>query len=367
MHTVFASPLRYTQGPGVTATLGQEMAGLGLHGPVCILAGKSARRALESTWAATFGAAKLSYGVYAFGGECSVPEIARARAAAEAMGARVIVAAGGGKALDTGRAVAAEISVPAVICPTIASTDSPCSAISVIYTESGEVEGSRKHDRNPALVLVDSAVIAAAPLRMLVAGMGDALSTWFEARACIRSNARNMGGGACTRAVAALAELCWRTLQEDGVAAVQAMKSPGPVPAPALERIIEANTLLSGLGFESAGLAGAHSIHNGLCEAPEVHAYLHGEKVAFGTICQLVLEQAPAEEIAQVLAFCRSVGLPTTLEAIGLANLDDAMLARIAARSVIPGEWIHNEPFPVTADMVASAIRAADRIGRQRA
>jgi glycerol dehydrogenase len=202
---------------------------------------------------------------------------------------------------------------------------------------------------------------------MLVAGMGDALSTWFEARACIRSGARNMGGGACTHAVAAIAELCWRTLQEDGVAAVQAMKSPGPVPAPALERIIEANTLLSGLGFESAGLAGAHSVHNGLCEAPEVHAYLHGEKVAFGTLCQLVLEQAPAEEIAQVLAFCRSVGLPTTLEAIGLANLDDAMLARIAARSVIPGEWIHNEPFPVTADMVASAIREADRIGRQRA
>jgi glycerol dehydrogenase len=367
MHTVFASPLRYTQGPGVTATLGQEMAGLGLRGPVCILAGKSARRDLESTWAATFGAVNMPYGVYAFGGECSVPEIARARAAAEAIGAQVIVAAGGGKALDTGRAVAAELSVPAVICPTIASTDSPCSAISVIYTESGEVESARKHDRNPALVLVDSSVIAAAPLRMLVAGMGDALSTWFEARACIRSGARNMGGGACTHAVAAIAELCWRTLQEDGVAAVQAMKSPGPVPAPALERIIEANTLLSGLGFESAGLAGAHSVHNGLCEASEVHAYLHGEKVAFGTLCQLVLEQAPAEEIAQVLAFCRSVGLPTTLEAIGLANLDDAMLARIAARSVIPGEWIHNEPFPVTADMVASAIREADRIGRQRA
>ena len=160
----------------------------------------------------------------------------------------------------------------------------------------------------------------------------------------------------------AIAELCYKTLLADGVDALRAAKEKTITPA--LERVIEANILLSGLGFESAGLAGAHSVHNGLTVVPGAKAYMHGEKVAFGVIAQLMLEKADTAQINQVIAFCKSVGLPTILADIGCANISQDMLAKVAARATIASEFVHNEPFPVTANMVAEAIMAADAAGR---
>jgi glycerol dehydrogenase len=123
----------------------------------------------------------------------------------------VIVGAGGGKALDAARAAADDLSLPMVSCPTAASNDAPCSALSVVYTEDGEFEAYKLVRRNPALVLVDSSAVVQAPARLFSAGMGDALATWFEARTCVAGRVRNMRGGASTTAAAALAELCHRT------------------------------------------------------------------------------------------------------------------------------------------------------------
>ena len=372
MAEVFAAPSRYVQGPGVAATLGDEMTRLGLEGPVLILAGASAIRRLGAIWEQSLGRAGFAPAIHPFGGECSRREIAAVAEVARGLAARTIVGAGGGKAIDAARAVAAELDLDIVSCPTIASTDAPTSAISVIYSDEGVVEGGRFHPQNPALVLVDTDVILAAPERYLVAGMGDALSTWFEARACARSGATHSRGGTTTRAALALAELCWTTLRADGALALAGHRAgqldgAGTLDAGArgaFERIVEANTLLSGLGFESAGLAAAHGIHNGLTVAPGCRVALHGEKVAFGTLAQLCLEDASAGEIDAVLAFCRSVGLPVTLGQIGLGAIDGAMLRRIAERAVEPGEVTHNEPFPVTAGMVEEAIRRADAAGR---
>lgn len=134
---------------------------------------------------------------------------------------------------------------------------------------------------------------------------------------------------------------------------------------PALENIIETNILLSGLGFESGGLAAAHAIHDGLTALPGTHHYYHGEKVAFGTICQLVLENAPEEELYEVIDFCLDVGLPVCLKDIGVESITKEELQAVAEKSCIPEESIHAMPFPVTTDMVAAAIIAADKIGRE--
>jgi glycerol dehydrogenase len=136
------------------------------------------------------------------------------------------------------------------------------------------------------------------------------------------------------------------------------------VVTPALERLVEANTLLSGLGFESSGLAAAHAVHNGLTAAPGTHAYFHGEKVAYGLLVQLVLEGQPRPVVEAVLAFATRVGLPITLAEVGLDGLSADLLRRVADRATAPGETIHNEPFEVRPDMVADAIRAADSLGR---
>ncbi|MFI5782400.1 glycerol dehydrogenase [Nocardia sp. NPDC051570] len=363
MLSVFSSPGHYVQGRDATAALGTEMTRLGIGGPVLIVASGSARRLLADTWDRSLTEAKIVYSVHDSGGECSRAELARITAAVRDTGGTVVLGAGGGKVLDAARAVADDLALPMISCPTTASSDAPCSALSVIYSDAGEFEAYQLVQRNPALVLVDTSVIAQAPPRLLAAGMGDALATWFEARTCTLARVRNMRGGASTRSATALAELCYNTLLADGSQALAAVREHAVTPA--LERIVEANTLLSGLGFESSGLAAAHAVHNGLTAAPQTRPFLHGEKVAFGVLTQLVLEGAPAAEIDTVLNFCTEVGLPTTLAALGLADAEAETLSAIAIRATAAGETIHNEPFAVDAAMTLDALRAADALSRR--
>jgi glycerol dehydrogenase len=362
MLSVFCSPSRYTQGKNATASLGREMAALGLRGPALVVAGRSASRLLSSTWETTFSEAGIRHAVHPFGGESSLAEIERVKSATRQHKARVIAGAGGGKVLDTARAAAADLDLPVVNCPTVASSDAPCSALSVIYTDEGVFQEYRFYRKNPDLVLVDTQVIAQGPPRLLVAGMGDALATWFEAKTCVAGRVQNMRGGASTQSALALAQLCYRTLLEDGAEALRAVQTQ--VVTPALERLVEANTLLSGLGFESSGLAAAHAVHNGLTAAPATHGYFHGEKVAYGLLVQLVLEGQPRSVLEQVLGFATEVGLPVTLAEVGLHELPAELLQQVAVRATAKGETIHNEPFEVRTDMVADAIRAADALGR---
>jgi glycerol dehydrogenase len=154
---------------------------------------------LADIWKISLSEGGISYSVFPFGGECSAAEIHKGSAAAKETGARLIIGAGGGKVLDTARAVAADLMLPVVNCPTVASSDAPCSALSVVYTEEGVFQEYRIYGRNPDLVLVDSSIIAKSPARLLVAGMGDALATWFEAKVCADGGVKNMRGGASTR------------------------------------------------------------------------------------------------------------------------------------------------------------------------
>ncbi|SPW31481.1 Glycerol dehydrogenase [Edwardsiella tarda] len=173
-----------------------------------------------------------------------------------------------------------------------------------------------------------------------------------------------MAGGESTRAALALARLCYETLLEEGFKAKLAVEAG--VATPAVDNIVEANTYLSGLGFESAGLAAAHAIHNGLTVLEECHKMYHGEKVAFGTLCQLVLQNSDSEQIETVLDFCVRVGLPVTLAQLGIEDgpqLNEKIMA-VAQASCAKGETIHNMPFSVTPAQVYAAILAADRLGR---
>ena len=72
--------------------------------------------------------------------------------------------------------------------------------------------------------MVDTTVIANAPVKFLIAGMGDALGTYFEGRASIRTESASLEGTGITRAGQALARLCYDTLREYGKQAVEACK-----------------------------------------------------------------------------------------------------------------------------------------------
>lgn len=354
-------PGRYVQGEGVVERLGDEVMRLG-NSALIVAGGTAAKKIVPDCidkWQAT-----LQAHVESFGGECSEPEIERLCAKASEKQCDVIVGIGGGKVIDTAKAVGHAANARVAIVPTIASTDAPTSAVSVIYTVDGAFLRYLFVPRNPDLVLVDTEVIARAPVRFLVAGMGDALATWFEAESCRQSYADNQCGGNGTLAAYAIARLCYDTILQHGAAA-KAACAEGVV-TPALSHVVEANTLLSGLGFESGGLAAPHSIHNGLTRLDGTHDYYHGEKVAIGVLASLFLTDRPKSLIEEAYEFCESVGLPTTLADVGLANVTDEDLKLVADGACAEGETIYHEPCPVSPSAVLAALKTADRIGRER-
>ena len=355
---VFASPGRYIQGAGAVGRIGEVLEQLGSTRPL-ILGDPIVDEIMGGTLDAISGATRVE-----FGGECSPEEIDRVAEAASDNGADAIVGIGGGKTIDAAKAVAHPAGLPLVVVPTIASTDAPTSSLSVVYDEDGAFKEYRFFGKNPAAVVVDTAVIAGAPVRFLVAGIGDGLSTFFEADASSRTRKETMAGGAPTLAALAIARLCYDTLLEHGLAARLAVEKHAVTPA--VEKVVEANTLLSGLGFESGGLGAAHSIHNGLTALEGTHHYWHGEKVAFGVIAMIMLEERPAEILAEVVDFCLEVGLPVTLEDIGLEDVTREDLQKVAEAACIEGETIHNMPFEVHPPMLVDAMLAADAYGTQR-
>ncbi|MCX5970650.1 MAG: glycerol dehydrogenase [Coprothermobacterota bacterium] len=359
---VLIAPSRYVQGPGAMGEIGSQVKGLAKK--VLVAAGKSAMAATKELIKKSLDAEGVEAIFELFNGECCDPEINRLKAIAVGAGCNGIVCVGGGKVIDTGKAVAEQMHVPVVIVPTIAATDAPCSALSVIYTAEGVFDRYYILAQNPNLVLVDTSVIAKAPVRFLISGMGDALATWFEADSCFRASAKNIPGGYTTASALNLARLCYDILMEYGEFAKLAVEKG--VATPAVEKVIEANTLLSGIGFESSGLAAAHAVHDGFTALPETHHFFHGEKVAFGTLVHLVLEDRSTEQIEEVLDFCERVGLPMTLAQIGITDPTPEKIWTVANKTCEPGMMIHNMPFPVTPQMVYDAIIGADALGRAR-
>lgn len=176
------------------------------------------------------------------------------------LAADFIIGIGGGKTIDTVKAVAHNLSIPLVIIPTLASTDAPTSRMSVIYKEDGSLENYLFYGKNPDLVMVDSQVVANAPSRFLAAGFGDALSTWIEARAIKKAEQSTILQANQTLTSLAIAEKCEEIIFNYSRQAIQANEAK--VVTPALEYVIEANILMSGLGFESGGTCAVHPIQN---------------------------------------------------------------------------------------------------------
>lgn len=357
---VFISPQRYIQGKGVLAHLGRYLS-LVKAAQVGVLISERCRKKEGAPALDSLRGAGLKSQVSLFGGECSLEEIERHVRAFSDKKIECLVAIGGGKCVDTGKAVAHRLGVPVVIAPTLASNDAPCSALSVLYSPEGISTGVEFYPNSPSIVVVDTEIVAAAPERYLVAGMGDAMATWYEARVCLLNEAAITAVGARpTLASCAIGETCAHTLFEAGAAAAASVARKDV--SAALEDVVEANTLLSGLGFESGGVAAAHGLAQSFTAVAVVRDnFLHGEMVAMGLLGQLMMESRP-DEAKRVARFFASVGLPVHLEQLSIDPHDARTLDMIADQA-LAFPFMSNMPMPVDTGILRGALLDAHGLG----
>lgn len=362
---VLNAPRKYIQCPGALDNLGLY---LGLidckHTAVIITDGGSKRFGKRISESLKRSGIKET--LVTFGGESSPEEFTRIldilSGSEEAVDS--VVAVGGGKCLDTGRVVSNRMSIPVTVCPTIASTDAPCAGLSVIYSAQGVFQDVELFPFNPTLVVVDTQVAAESPYRFIVSGLGDALATWYEARTCLENpKGRSLLGTRPTMAAVAIAELCANTLYEYAPRAIEAVKKDQVNEA--VERVVEANILLSGLGFESCGVASAHAIGQSLTALPEIHEnFMHGEMVAYGLVAHLLLEDR-MDEADKAAKFFAKVGLPVHLGHFGLDPERDMDIIRKFPPAALDIPIIYNEPMEITEELVLDTMLKAHEFGKK--
>ena len=358
MEKIFVSPGKYVQGKGILETGLRHLLELGQRALLLCddfvygLVGEKLQKKLEVQ-----GLFVLPIG---FNGESSINEIQRVSQLGADKNCDFVIGLGGGKTLDVAKGISDCLEVPVAILPTTASTDAPTSRISVIYSEEGIFEKYVFYKKNPELVLVDTAVICQAPAKLLAGGIADALATWIEGRSIIQHGGKMLLGGSPTIAAQAIAERCEAVLFENGLKAIAANEAK--VVTESFEAVVEANTLLSGLGFESCGLSIAHGVHNGFSTLQgDIYTLSHGEKVAYGTLTQLMLENAPREELNRYIHFYQELGLPTTLAEMKLGAASRADLPRVGEVATNKNQTQEQMGRNFTTEEVVAGLIAIDQ------
>ena len=347
------APASYVQGPGV---LGNPDAYRSLSaGRALVLGGETALSTVEDELRDGLAAVDIDVVAVERGVDaCTFAIIDEFVEQARDREVGLVVGVGGGVALDTAKGVAERAGAELAIVPTIASTDAPCSSVAVVYDDEGGFDGYVHRRRNPELVLADTAVIAAAPPRFLRYGMGDAFATRFEAETVANAWENTHAGGVPTDAAVTLARRSFDNVAEYGPEALAAVERNAVTPA--VERIVETNTLLSGVGFESGGLAAAHAFGKGFSRAG-VKAP-HGLLIAFSTVAGLVLEDREPHVLAEAIDVARSVGIDVTL-----SDLDaEADVRAVATEACSDDTTMGNLPFEVTPSAAADALHTADEL-----
>ncbi|MGQ9586968.1 MAG: glycerol dehydrogenase [Thermoplasmata archaeon] len=306
-------PSLYLQGKGAIYYLGQKALPLGdkahvIGGATALeVAGERIRKSLSSNGIEIVGWNDTVK-------ECTHNTINRLVDEGKHLRAHFVVGVGGGRAMDTAKAVAWKLKLPAISIGTQCATNGDAAAESVVYTEDHRFLEVLMLPSNPVLVIEDTEIISKAPVKYIIWGMGDALSTKFEAEAYARAREKKKDGAVPPDTALALANACHRVLMEHGLKAVQDLRNG--IHSHEVDEIIEAVKLSSAMAFENTGGALAHSLHNGLKKTGQVSGE-HGEIVAYATIVQTVFERRPREEIRQLISWCDMLGLPTKLKALG--------------------------------------------------
>ncbi|NEQ49677.1 MAG: iron-containing alcohol dehydrogenase family protein [Leptolyngbya sp. SIO3F4] len=287
--------------------------------------------------------------------DCCETTLAQLRHAVQSHGADIIIGVGGGKALDTAKLVAHQTQLPVVTIPTSAATCAAWTALSNVYSEQGAFCYDVGLPTCPELLILDYNLVATAPERTLVAGIGDAIAKWYEASVSSGHSNQTLIIGAVQQA-RVLRDILFQK-------SAAALENPG---GDEWCEVVDASVLMAGviggMGGAQCRTVAAHAVHNGLTQIPASHTMLHGEKVAYGILVQLRLEEMElGNSLAvaarqQLLKFYSQIGLPMTLSDLGLGEITLTDLHQAAEFACQPKSDIHHLPFEVSPQQVMAAM-----------
>ncbi|MFM2486235.1 iron-containing alcohol dehydrogenase family protein [Celerinatantimonas yamalensis] len=351
MSVEFHLPSHYIRGANVARQLVEYCQRLGPR--TMVIGGHKALQALEEH----IGVIE-STRYHWFGGECSVTQIERLKAHAREQQAQVIVAVGGGKAMDTGKAVADELQLPIITIPTIVATCAALTPLSVRYLDSGHFLDIYHLSKAPDVVLVDTTLLAHSPLRWLAAGLGDTLAKWYEYRSLKHSETNLIGHQQLT---AFNSRLCYDLIERFGAKACQALEQGHS--SEALEQVCDAIILNAGMTATMASgvhSSAAHALYNGFTVDDEVREFGHGLLVGYGNLVLLALEGRSDEQLLDAIRLAQACYVPISLAQIK-ANWQAEQLQAVFDMAVATPD-MHQLPFSVSCEQLAEACQRVDAL-----
>jgi len=356
MTRIFRAPAFYIQGSGALSQLGEKAATLGRS--VVAICDSAVLPLVEKDLVETLNRQDISPTVIPFDGAVTHREMDRLAELVRAKGGEVVVGIGGGRTLDVAKGASRRTGLPFVSVPTVASTDAPSTRGIVIYDDQHTMIAVEQMDENPAFVIVDTAIIAKAPARLLLGGIGDALTAKFEAEGAWKGTGLSKQGTRPLKTGVMLADICYRMLLEHAPGAMR-VAGTGEV-TPDLEAVVEAILWLSAVAFENTGLSVAHAVATELGAIEPVRKQsLHGEHAAYGTLVQALAEGRTEDELETLFSFYDEIGMPRRLSALGLPEAGEAAIDSLAARCA-KSPFLVNQERMLDANDLAAAFRAVE-------
>ncbi len=350
------TPYQYINEPGATLHAGQYIDDLKIGRHPLIIAGKSAAQALGSG----FFSSLVKHGIHqaaneTFYGYPSQRQFDFYASKAKENGADFIIGIGGGRVLDTAKATADILGLPVVTVPTVAATCAAWAAVTIQYDDKGSYVRSRFNAKAPYLVIADPKIIFTAPERYLFSGVVDTFAKFYEVRPTYEQHPDDVPLALALEA----SKIAFRNLEVNTFNAVK--EAHKGIFGQAARDVIDAIIYLAGFAGSFKGdhahYSFAHPFYHSSTRLIHTNIKLHGEKVAFGIITQLILEKKSDYEIKEALRIFNKYGAAFTLSDFALEKNQDEDL------TFLKKDITHEFPYvPYTAGEIKSALLKADTI-----
>lgn len=246
-------------------------------------------------------------------------------ARAQALGCDVIVGVGGGVLMDLAKLCACFATLPVVNIPTSSATCAAYAPLSVRYTPEGRTVGTKHYGHEVNAVIADTALLAKQPIRLLLAGVFDALAKFVEIKQRYRvGKAAPLG----LDYAYVMATHSYEVLMERTPACIEAMKR-GEITEDVEQVIftaIAATGVISGIARGANQCALAHKFYENsrYLYFEESKPFLHGEIVGVGLLLQNHFNGEVSEN-ERLLSLMHKYDMPHSVVSLGIPCHEESL------------------------------------------